>query len=596
MRISALLRADFATDVKQINRDEELRWTQDQATVQEWSARALKAFRDLVPLAQALGEGKADKKSLKAWSPLVQWTQAYAGEKGLTKAVNLLLAALEDFKPAVENKVKLLAENNWKASELAKSRKPLEAFPKEILKYLPPSLVVDLDTDGTVKTLTTRFDNMRETLAAKIATQHEILEKYNDIVEKVKRDLKSPDEKTKLCALVTSIIMETGIRPGREGTQTIVIENGEKVPVETFGATTLGAHHIKFVKDNFAELEFVGKASTVNMTKISDGGIVKLLQQYADQAKTKQFKYIFVTKDGERVTDSTLKRYFDKQFKGLSPTDFRKLRGTQAVLDSLYEQQVDLYKEIKNAIADATIDATQAVADAIAKVLEKATKDAQKTLNHEDVETTINKYINPEVILSFLTQGQVPRDLKQAILTNKLKLDFDPQAFVSRAVGIQAAAGRSLADVLTALEEEIGGGTPIGTLTKMARALRCAGKVVWIPENGEASLTRWDLTGRKQDRYKRVDFPWVKKLIEKWTSSNRPELWIQVYAWGPNGKAAHDLMGKEFKYTDLKAAQTYAKELVASGKASMTLVEARVRVYSKEHVVKTFGRYEIQED
>lgn len=69
MKISALLKADFSSKVKNISKEEESRWRKDQATAKEWSERALKAFRDLVPLAQALGEGKADKKTLKTWAP-----------------------------------------------------------------------------------------------------------------------------------------------------------------------------------------------------------------------------------------------------------------------------------------------------------------------------------------------------------------------------------------------------------------------------------------------------------------------------------------------------------------------------------------------
>lgn len=471
MKISEAIRADFASDIKKLNKREEKRYLTDQATQKEWGDRALKAFSDLVPLAKALGEGGADKKALKEWAPLVQWTTAYAGDKALTKAINLLIAALEDFKPAVETKVRTLAENNWKGSELAKSRKPLEAFPAEVLKFLPPNLVIDLDAKGKVKSMSTRFDNMRETLAAKIETQHEILAKYNEIVSQVKRDLNSTDEKIVLCALVTSVILETGIRPGREGTKTIVIENGEKVPVETFGATTLGAQHINFVKENFATLEFVGKASTLNLARISDAMVVKLLQNYAEQAKTKKLKYIFVTQTGQRITDSVLKRYFDKRFKGLSPTDFRKLRATQAVLDSLHDQQLDLYKEIKESVKDATTDATQHVVDSIVKALDKATKDAQKVLNHEDVEVTIGHYINPEVILSFLTKGNIPGNLQQALLNDNMKLKFDPQTFVSHAVGIQASAGRSLLDILEDLEDDLGPSTNV-SLTKLAQSLR----------------------------------------------------------------------------------------------------------------------------
>ncbi len=92
--------------------------------------------------------------------------------------------------------------------------------------------------------------------------------------------------------------METGIRPGKEGNAAFKTVNGEKVEVETFGAITLGPGHVKFIRDNFAQLEFIGKKGSVNTAQLADVDILKVLNEYVRRAMSSGSKYVFVTKAG----------------------------------------------------------------------------------------------------------------------------------------------------------------------------------------------------------------------------------------------------------------------------------------------------------
>jgi hypothetical protein len=49
------------------------------------------------------------------------------------------------------------------------------------------------------------------------------------------------------------------------------------------------------------------------------------------------------------------------------------------------------------------------------------------------MDTTIESYINPEVILRFVSRGEIEDDLYDAVMTNDRRLHFDPEVFVNKA-------------------------------------------------------------------------------------------------------------------------------------------------------------------
>lgn len=352
--------------------------------------------------------------------------------------------------------IEKIAHNSLIAMEMHKEQKPLKkVLPDDILPFLPRNIIVEVDKRGVIQRVTDRFENERLTLAVKIEKQKLLVADYNSIVRRVKKDLTSTDEITRLAALVTSIIMETGIRPGKEGNAAVKTVAGEKVEVETFGAITLTADHVRFVRSEFAELEFVGKKGSVNLATVSDREIVRILQSYVDRALTKGSKFVFVADDGTRFTYVDLQRYFREHFDGLSPTDFRKLRATQTVLEKLGEEQVSLYQRIRALVDDEVDNLTQRVVQEVVSTLEVAYEHARQALSHDSVKTTVEAYVNPEVVLRFLSEGRVQASLEAALLNGTPALAFDPQTFIEQSKSKRGASGMTLQSVLKSLEEDL---------------------------------------------------------------------------------------------------------------------------------------------
>lgn len=352
----------------------------------------------------------------------------------------------------------------YQVMEMAKAQAPLrEVVPEDLLQFLPKNIVVEVDEKGNIAKITDRFENEFESLDKKIERMHLLVKRYNKIVQQVKRDLKSGDEVTRLAALVTAIVMETGIRPGQEGNYHIEVVNGENIRIETFGAVTLGPRDVRFVRDNFAELEFVGKQGTVNIAGIRDGDIIRILQQYVDKALKGGAKYIFVTESGQRFTYQDFVRYFKGSvLKGIRPTDFRKLKATEAVMEHLYEQQQVLHEKIRQFVAEETEDLKKRVVIEVTEAVNRAYESAQMALSHEDVGTTIGAYVNPQILLGFLSRGKIEKDLYAAILEADQTLAFDPQVFIDQAISagavqtISASVRQaSLGDLLEKLEEKM---------------------------------------------------------------------------------------------------------------------------------------------
>ena len=310
-----------------------------------------------------------------------------------------------------------------------------EALPAEVMEYLPKTVVVKTDPTGKITEITDRFRNEYFTLALKAKQMRKILASYNRIARSVKKDLKSPDEVTRLSAIVTSIIMETGIRPGKIGNGKVVTKDGNEEFVETFGAATLGPGHVKFVRDNFAELEFVGKKGGVNTASLSDASIVKVLRNYVTKALKSGSPYIFVTKKGVPFDYNDLDRYFRNKMDGINPTDFRKLRATEEVLNAIVEEQEGLYarlRKLKKLKKDAL---KNAIVAEVTATLQRAITRSQSALSHESDTTTIENYIHPGVLFRFLSTGRVEKNLNDLLAMGKTELKFDPEAFLRAAAG-----------------------------------------------------------------------------------------------------------------------------------------------------------------
>lgn len=396
-----------------------------------------------------LKEGKEGKALVNAWNEKLNndalfvdfckkfFTGAQA-DKYISKIRDLvrIYHSQDDKKESAKNKILSLILLFYREKVLSEHQEPLRRIlPEEMMKFLPANLVVKVDPNHEIEEISALFDIERKSIENKIMVQKLLVRKYNAVVAKVKKDMKSSDPDTKMCAVITAIMMETGIRPGKEGNAaTIRTEDGDKVVVETFGAATLSPEHLNFIRDDFVELSFVGKKGGTNTAQIRDQELIRILRLYAEDARKGNQKFIFKHADGKVFQYNTLIRYFYENFKHFRPTDFRKLKATQEVLDSLVLEQKALYKKIRGFIEEQKEDLKERVAEEIILAVKRAYEKAQEALSHDNVGTTIGAYINPEILLRFLSRGSIEDNLEKVLLSGKSTLAFDPDVFIQKAL------------------------------------------------------------------------------------------------------------------------------------------------------------------
>jgi len=327
-------------------------------------------------------------------------------------------------------RIRSISGRAFRARVLEEGQGPLRAVvPPEILAFMPKNIIVKVDEDGRIEQVTDVFANDRDTLGVKIAKMQSLLKQYNSIAAQVKKDLKSEDEVTRLSALITAILMETGIRPGSEGSQAIRVVGGKEIPIETFGAITLGPNHVSFIRDNFVTLRFIGKKGTENIADLTDPEIIEEIRMLAEREGSDR---LFVTKDGRTISYSDLMRYFRDRFDGVTPTDFRKLKATRVVFEELQNQKDELREDIERLAEEETEDLRQRIVERIVESLDVAVEKSRERLSHISSRTTKESYINPKVLLDFLSRGEVADSLEDAVMFGEKYLVFDVDKFTAR--------------------------------------------------------------------------------------------------------------------------------------------------------------------
>jgi hypothetical protein len=341
------------------------------------------------------------------------------------------------------------AEKSYIQMSVSSAQKNLRGLlPPEIKAFLPENIVIETDDDGSITSMTDVFGNEKDDLQTKVNLVRKIVTDYNKIVKQVKKDLASKNERTKFKAIVTSILMETGIRPGREG-------NASKVAgvlIETFGAVTLAPEHITFVKSNLAELKFVGKAGTVNVASLSDNAVIRELKNYALKALKGKLKRVFVDRNGISLSHVEINYYFQEYFGSIRPSDLRKYKATEQMFEALKEEQQKLQANILKFVDEEAEDLKERVLYEIVNTLNLAVERAKSSLSHLSGADTVGYYINPDVVLSFLSQGFVDADLKSAIIKNDRTLSFDVDVFVQHALSKRGSSSHNLLSIFTEIE------------------------------------------------------------------------------------------------------------------------------------------------
>ena len=349
-------------------------------------------------------------------------------------------------------------QRNYEARSLYRGQKPLlVAIPEEIRTYLPPKIVVKLDNAGYIKEITDMYDNVSYGLLEKITAQQQLLREYKSIEKKIKVGLTSKDETARYLSTIMGIIMETGIRPGNRSNGIKEILDKGEVKKETFGAITLKRQHIK-VKEGEIQLQFPGKKGTLNNAVLLDKKVIRAVADIAEGLEPED--YLF----GDLDYDD-LSAYFNKNFKGLRITDFRKLRATKEVFEGLKAEQTELFKRIKSFVDLEVKEQEAKVIKEIVRALKKVHTQAQVALSHESSKTTEKSYINPQVLLAFLSRGGLLPTLEECVLSGKTKLEFNPLAFIQNANKIAtlrypittkcAGLDRCLSDILFDLVDSI---------------------------------------------------------------------------------------------------------------------------------------------
>ena len=332
-----------------------------------------------------------------------------------------------------------------------------EAISQEMMKHLPQRLIVEVDPDGEISDVSDLFDNLHKDVKAKMRAMNILIDKYNSIVKAVKTDLKSKDVNKRMKAVILSIVLETGVRPGGVGTSKLKDKDGktiyderteEPIEIDTFGASALSIDSISRVLKNAVEFEFLGKSSTRNFIRVTQPDVVKIIKELSEDTKVGRADllfgqtFLFKNKNGNIVSNSSMNNYFKNLVggEGLVLTDFRKLKATQSVFDHLKAKQERLLERIKSFVVDEVEDLRERVAEEVSQTIGEAIESAKIALSHSDTTVTIDKYINPLVIMRFLSEGSFKTDLRQAVLTNPTHLKFDPQTFINQAMSIRTSS------------------------------------------------------------------------------------------------------------------------------------------------------------
>ena len=330
-------------------------------------------------------------------------------------------------------------------SELYKQRKVLtNAIGDDFLDFFPSNMVIDLDPKGQLKVLTERFENQKETLDVKHQRMVDLLEVLSKLKTDVEADLRGSafGSTRQVVALVVAVLLDTGIRPSSEANgvwmdpatgDTLKSDKARaRVPdaifTKTHGATDLEVQHITDQGSKML-LDFKGKMGGMNKAVVHTPLTVKVLRSYLETAVSDGALRVFRTANGATLPESVLDAYCKKY--NFRPTDLRKLRASEQLFDTLKTDVAQLYAEIRT-YSDGD-DLRQHVVKSIRAYVIRALESSRDALSHDDIKTTIKNYLNPVVMLRFLSTGQVGSTFGNTILMGDTEIKFDPRVFLRAA-------------------------------------------------------------------------------------------------------------------------------------------------------------------
>jgi DNA topoisomerase IB len=391
----------------------------------------------------------------------------FAGSDNAESRINTFIYAIRDnYFPSTspdapknpramfDKKLAGIVKSSHKNRVLNEEREALESvIPESFLQYLPSTLIVEVDKNSKITKIRSKFAERINDIGAKIERQKDLLKNLTKLELKIKKDLKSTDHDTKMKALIIYLMLDTGIRPGAEQNKirnpdfevdALTDEDDEDEYdefLETYGATTLNKQHILFVRENFISLKFRGKKGTINLADISDATLVKAIKDLVEKTRNvERSNYLFLDSAGQIFDQPKITAYLRAIIPGLNLTDFRKLKSSRVLLDALREKQEILLQKIYDLNQQQVEDLKEQVISLIEEVVEESFEQSMVALSHQNMNTTIKSYINPQVLLNFLSTGKVADKLEDIVL-NQQNLKFDPQVFITSAIAYGSAIG-----------------------------------------------------------------------------------------------------------------------------------------------------------
>lgn len=195
------------------------------------------------------------------------------------------------------------------------------------------------------------------------------------------KDLKSDDEKTRLTALVISLMDCTAERVG----------NDDSADSGHFGVTGFQKKHITII-GNKIHLQYRGKSGVDHEKSFSDKNIAKQLKSAIKNSKG---KFIFETTDGFRIRPDKVNRYLKDYC--ITAKDIRGYCANTYVIEKLKKEQD-------------TINTFEGSAHELEKkrksIFNKATKYAAGKVGHGTA-TLKNHYLMPELQRAYIKEGKI---------------------------------------------------------------------------------------------------------------------------------------------------------------------------------------------
>jgi len=230
-------------------------------------------------------------------------------------------------------------------------------------------------------------------------------QRRSDLIKKVKSDLKSKDDKTRLTALAVALIDHTYERPGNEDSA----DDGH------FGVTGWLKKHVTF-SGNKATLSYVGKSGVKQKKIVNDAAAVKLLKEIT---KGKKPDEQILTTDDASITAKDINAYLPE---GITAKDLRGLHANEEMLGQL--------KKVRS--KGSKLPKARTERDRILKdEFNRALKETAEIVGHEP-STLRSQYLVPHLEDEYRKDGTVLTNLDKTAAAPKFRNYEEAMAWVKK--------------------------------------------------------------------------------------------------------------------------------------------------------------------